>query len=109
MLWRGYIWDFRRWIYRKLARLGLVTDWSNPDRYVRKPHVVYFRKGDEAGLIALPDGSDWDKEGYRLDGWYIWPFCGEPGCCRPNGPFPTKQAARKWSRENGAQRAEPRG
>jgi hypothetical protein len=29
-------------------------------------------------------------------GWYVDPYC-DPGCCRPSGPFPTKDAAAAWA------------
>ena len=31
-------------------------------------------------------------------GWYVDPYC-HPMFCRPEGPFPTEGAARKWARD----------
>jgi hypothetical protein len=58
--------------------------------------MAYHKAGEEKGVINRVDGTDWDEEGYRLDGWYLYLGCGEEGCCRPVGPFPTRMAACWW-------------
>jgi hypothetical protein len=106
---RELIYHFKLWFWRKMGRLGVVPDWSSADRYLRNPYVVYYRAGDEPDCIALADGSGWDPDGYGLDGWYIWPFHGDPGSSRPIGPFETKRAARAWSRANKFRAPDPQG
>jgi hypothetical protein len=58
--------------------------------------IEYFKVGDELGDVVRADVDEWDEFGYRRDGYYIMPQCGEPGCCRPTGPFRTRMLACLW-------------
>jgi hypothetical protein len=47
----------------------------------------------EAGTVA--GGSLLARSGY-----FVLAECGRIECCRPTGPFATKEEAREWSRKN---------
>lgn len=51
--------------------------------------VRFYKFGEE-----VADGP------LRSEGFYVDPYC-DPGCCRPDGPFPTEEAARDWSKRLG--------
>jgi hypothetical protein len=54
--------------------------------YYRNP-VIQWHSAEE------PAAGDLLEPGY-----YVLHSCGEPGCCRPAGPFATPEEAREYSR-----------
>jgi hypothetical protein len=62
------------------------------------PEIAWFEAG--FGSSGGVNGGPLAEAGY-----YVIAQCGRPECCRPAGPFATVEAARGWSRENGADHA----
>ena len=59
--------------------------------------IEFHKRGEDAGAIIMADNVTWDEFGYPDDGWYVYRGCGEPGCCRPAGPFECKQVAETFA------------
>lgn len=66
---------------------------GKPDEFARwywNPEIDYQKKGARVG---------WEGGPVIKTGWYVHPFC-TAGCCRPDGPYLTKEAAllisRRW-------------
>jgi hypothetical protein len=75
-----------------------VAEWFPEEKaaratYYRSPIVRWF----EAGY-----GADGSVAGGALpeSGYYVLHHCGNPDCCRPEGPFKSEPEAQEWSRQN---------
>ena len=88
--------------------VALLIDWrghvsakraaaSKAEADNRPHHIAYHKRGEDPGCIIMADGVTWDEFGYPDDGWYVYVGCGEPGCCRPAGPFECKRVAEAFS------------
>jgi hypothetical protein len=63
--------------------------------YYCDPEVRWIESGTDAIGGPLPS-----------DGYYVLAHCGRIECCRPAGPFATKNEAMDWSRKNWLPEAE---
>jgi len=86
--------------------------WSKWDRKRRPQHKRWYDEGS-GGRIPSPDilrylnypPVYWLPVGFhqligepiKYAGFYVFPYC-DSYCCRPDGPFPSKMRAFRWSR-----------
>lgn len=62
-----------------------------------KPHPMLAEWFAREPVVFYPAGEELADGPLAAAGWYVDPFC-DPGCCWPDGPFPTEAEARAWSR-----------
>jgi hypothetical protein len=55
------------------------------DDYYLTPPISYLSEGEDCAGGPLTE-----------DGWYVMHFC-DPMCCRPTGPFLTREEALEYS------------
>jgi hypothetical protein len=77
-----------RMVFSREEKANLVA-------YYRDPIVRWLEAGTVANGGILPKG-----------GYYVLAHCGRVECCRPEGPFATKEDAREWALKNWLPHAE---
>lgn len=62
-----------------------------------KPDPVRAEWRARQPIVFPPAGEELADGPLAAAGWHVDPVC-DPGCCRPEGPFPTEAEARAWRR-----------
>ena len=75
--------------------------------WLEYPEIVWL----EAGQVSFETGVTYEESDELVQfhsrvpapasGFYLMPYC-DPGCCEPDGPFPTAESATAYSRERAA-------